>query len=84
MRKVRVPAHRYTPLKENWEALMAPIVGPLKLQIRMNTRSRTVELKVRRLPSAVCIRVFACCLLVSVVRMQRVCVALSCGVCVIV
>ena len=47
MRKVRVPSHRYTPLKENWEAIMAPIVGPLKLLIRMNTKSRCVELKVR-------------------------------------
>ncbi len=46
LRRVRVPAHRYTPLKENWEAVMTPIVEHLKLQIRMNTKTRTVELKV--------------------------------------
>ncbi len=47
VRKVRVPPHRYTPLRENWEAIMAPIVEHLKLQIRMNTKTRSVELKVR-------------------------------------
>jgi hypothetical protein len=46
VRRVRVPAHRYTPLKANWEAVMTPIVEHLKLQIRMNTKTRTVELKV--------------------------------------
>jgi len=44
-RKVNVPAHRYTPLRENWEAIMRPIVDHMKLQIRFNTQSRCVELK---------------------------------------
>jgi RNA-binding protein PNO1 len=47
MRRVRIPAHRYSPLKENWKALMGPVVEHLKLQIRMNTSTRMVELKVR-------------------------------------
>lgn len=45
IRRVRIPAHRYTPLKDNWAALMTPVVEHLKLQIRMNTKTRMVELK---------------------------------------
>eukprot|EP00164_Ancoracysta_twista_P004322 GFYU01005825.1.p1 GENE.GFYU01005825.1~~GFYU01005825.1.p1 ORF type:complete len:268 (+),score=77.15 GFYU01005825.1:100-804(+) len=44
-RKVPVPAHRYTPLKENWMKLYTPIVVNMKLQIRMNTKTRNIELK---------------------------------------
>ena len=44
-RRVRVPANRYTPLRDNWEHMMTPIVKHMKLQIRMNTRNRCVELK---------------------------------------
>ena len=44
-RRVRVPAHRYTPLRQQWEALMAPVVEHLKLLIRFNPRARAVELK---------------------------------------
>ena len=45
IRRVRVPAHRYTPLRNDWANLMKPIVEHLKLQIRMNTKTRCVELK---------------------------------------
>lgn len=45
MRRVVVPAHRYTPLKEHWMKIFTPIVEHLHLQIRFNTRTRTVELK---------------------------------------
>lgn len=90
MRAIRVPGHRYTPLKEHWETIVKPIVGAsrltcscseecpstnrppqsldsprspslnptppssthprhgaehLKLQIRMNTKARAVEIK---------------------------------------
>ena len=45
VRKIRVPPNRYTPLKENWQHIMHPIVTHMKLQIRMNTRTRCVELK---------------------------------------
>ena len=44
-RRVRVPANRYTPLREAWEHMMTPIVKYMKLQIRMNTKNRSVELK---------------------------------------
>ncbi|POM61532.1 RNA-binding protein PNO1-like protein, partial [Phytophthora palmivora] len=44
-RRVRVPAHRYTPLKNDWPNIMKPIVEHLKLQIRMNTKTRCIELK---------------------------------------
>jgi|UniRef100_K3WKW4 RNA-binding protein PNO1 len=44
-RRVRVPAHRYTPLKNDWPNIMKPIVEHLRLQIRMNTKTRCIELK---------------------------------------
>lgn len=47
-RRVRCPAHRYTPLRENWERLLTPLVEYLKLQVRFNTRTRSVELKTSR------------------------------------
>jgi RNA-binding protein PNO1 len=31
-RRVRCPAHRYTPLRENWEQILTPLVEFLKLQ----------------------------------------------------
>jgi RNA-binding protein PNO1 len=44
-RRVRCPAHRYTPLRESWEQLLTPLVEYLKLQVRFNTRTRSVEIK---------------------------------------
>ena len=44
-RSIRVPPQRYTPLKESWEAIVKPIVEHAKLQVRMNTRSRAVEIR---------------------------------------
>jgi RNA-binding protein PNO1 len=44
-RRVRVPKHRLTPLRNAWEQLMAPIVEYLKLQIRFNPVNTSVELK---------------------------------------
>eukprot|EP01043_Picozoa_sp_COSAG02_P058103 COSAG02_NODE_7174_length_3137_cov_20.762673_2_plen_179_part_00 len=46
-RKVLVPPHRYTPLKENWELIYEPLVEQMGLQVRMNVKKRTVELRVR-------------------------------------
>lgn len=46
MRKVPVPAHRYTPLKENWLKIFTPIVEHLQLQVRFNLKTRNVEIKV--------------------------------------
>ncbi|XP_077171148.1 RNA-binding protein PNO1 [Paroedura picta] len=45
MRKIPVPANRYTPLKENWMNIFTPIVEHLQLQIRFNLKTRTVEIK---------------------------------------
>lgn len=45
VRKVPVPPHRMTPLKSKWMEIYEPIVKHLKLQIRMNIRNKTVELK---------------------------------------
>ena len=45
MRKVSVPAHRYTPLKENWVKIFSPVVEHLNLQIRFNLKTRQVELR---------------------------------------
>lgn len=46
LRRVTVPPHRFTPLKENWMKIFSPIVDHLKLQIRLNLKTRNVELKV--------------------------------------
>ncbi|NXS98417.1 PNO1 protein, partial [Jacana jacana] len=45
LRKVAVPANRYTPLKENWMKIFTPIVEHLQLQIRFNLKTRNVEIK---------------------------------------
>ncbi|XP_065834373.1 RNA-binding protein pno1-like [Oscarella lobularis] len=44
-RRIPVPPHRYTPLKENWMKIFTPIVDHLKLQIRLNVKTRTVEMR---------------------------------------
>ncbi|EEC50692.1 predicted protein, partial [Phaeodactylum tricornutum CCAP 1055/1] len=44
-RRVRCPPHRYTPLREHWEQILTPLVEYLKLQVRFNTKSRSVEMK---------------------------------------
>ena len=44
-RRIRCPPHRLTPLRNHWEHLMSPIVEFLKLQIRFNPKTRSVELK---------------------------------------
>lgn len=44
-RRIRCPAHRYTPLRQHWEQILTPLVEYLKLQVRFNTRTRSVELK---------------------------------------
>ena len=48
-RRIRVPPHRLTPLRAQWETLMQPIVEYLKLQIRFNPQNRCVELKTSEL-----------------------------------
>ncbi|KAL4639917.1 RNA-binding protein PNO1 [Arapaima gigas] len=45
IRKIAVPSHRYTPLKENWLKIFTPIVEHLQLQVRFNLKTRNVEIK---------------------------------------
>lgn len=45
LRRIPVPAHRYTPLKENWLKIFTPIVEHLQLQVRFNLKSRNVEIR---------------------------------------
>ncbi|SCU88575.1 LANO_0D02498g1_1 [Lachancea nothofagi CBS 11611] len=44
-RKVPVPPHRMTPLRNNWTKIYPPLVDHLKLQVRMNLKTKTVELR---------------------------------------
>lgn len=44
-RKVLVPPQRFTPLKTNWPKIYPPLVEHLKLQVRMNIKSKAVELR---------------------------------------
>lgn len=44
-RRVRCPPNRLTPLRNQWDNLMTPIVEYLKLQIRFNPATRSVEMK---------------------------------------
>nr|CAG4638720.1 EOG090X0D0V [Cyclestheria hislopi] len=45
IRKITIPSHRYTPLKENWMKIFTPVVEHLHLQIRFNLKSRQVEIR---------------------------------------
>lgn len=44
-RKVPIPPHRMTPLKLSWPKIYPPLVEHLKLQVRMNKKSKVVELR---------------------------------------
>jgi len=45
-RRIPVPHHRLTPLKTHWKELIAPLVEHMKLQVRMNTKRRCIEMKI--------------------------------------
>lgn len=47
-RKVAVPPHRMTPLKNVWSKIYPPLVKHLKLQVRMNLKTKTVELRTNK------------------------------------
>lgn len=47
-RKVAVPPHRMTPLKNTWVKIYPPLVDHLKLQVRMNLKTKTVELRTNK------------------------------------
>mmetsp|Transcript_13946 Transcript_13946/g.15890 ORF Transcript_13946/g.15890 Transcript_13946/m.15890 type:complete len:233 (+) Transcript_13946:104-802(+) len=44
-RRIRIPPHRYTPLRNNWENIMRPLVEHMKIQVRFNPKTRMVEMK---------------------------------------
>ena len=44
-RKVPIPPHRFAPLKTSWPKIYPPLVEHLRLQVRMNMKSRAVELR---------------------------------------
>lgn len=45
LRRIAVPVRRFTPLKDNWLALYKPITEQLKLDMRMNLKTKKVEIK---------------------------------------
>jgi RNA-binding protein PNO1 len=44
-RKVPIPPHRFSWIRTNWPKMYPPLVAQLKLQVRMNVRTRSVELR---------------------------------------
>ncbi|KAI8128284.1 hypothetical protein FF38_04845 [Lucilia cuprina] len=46
MRKIAVPPHRYSSLKEHWMKIFTPIVEHMKLQIRFNMKAKQVEIRI--------------------------------------
>jgi len=44
-RRIPVPPHRLTPLRNNWEKIVTTVVENMKLQIRMNTKKKCIEIK---------------------------------------
>ncbi|TPX12427.1 uncharacterized protein E0L32_006839 [Thyridium curvatum] len=47
-RKVPIPPHRMSPLRTSWMKICDPLVTHLKLQVRMNVKSKAVELRTSR------------------------------------
>lgn len=45
VRKVPVPPHRLSPLKEHWLKIYTPVVEHLRLDIRFNVKSKNVEIR---------------------------------------
>ncbi|KAJ3273260.1 pre-rRNA-processing protein pno1 [Terramyces sp. JEL0728] len=44
-RRIPIPPHRLTPLKKDWLKIYTPLVEHLKLQIRMNLKKKSIDLK---------------------------------------
>ncbi|KAF9349951.1 pre-rRNA-processing protein pno1 [Mortierella sp. NVP85] len=44
-RKIPIPPNRMTPLKNEWMKIYTPLVEHLKLQVRMNVKSKSVEIR---------------------------------------
>ncbi|EST09514.1 K Homology domain protein [Kalmanozyma brasiliensis GHG001] len=48
LRKIPIPPHRLTPLKNEWHKIYTPLVEMASLQVRMNVAKKCVELKSSR------------------------------------
>ncbi len=46
-RRVAIPPHRMTPLKNHWINIFGPLTEMLGLQVRMNVQRKCVEIRVR-------------------------------------
>lgn len=44
-RNIRVPFHRFGPLKHTWLKIYEPLVNHLNLQVRMNARKKEVQIR---------------------------------------
>lgn len=44
-RSVKIPHHRFPPLKKVWMEVYTPVVEQCKLEIRMNLKTRSVDLR---------------------------------------
>ncbi|SNX85988.1 probable PNO1 protein [Melanopsichium pennsylvanicum] len=51
LRKIPIPPHRLTPLKNDWHKIYTPLVEMVGLQVRMNVQKKCVELKSSRFTS---------------------------------
>lgn len=45
MHSVIVPPNRLTPLKNNWEKICETVVKNMKLQIRLNLKKKTIDIR---------------------------------------
>jgi RNA-binding protein PNO1 len=66
-RKVFVPAHRYTPIKEHWMEIYTPIFEQMKIDIRMNLKvcitvsgSRTLSRQMKIIGTVLCAECLLC------------------------
>merc|ERR1719319_1358746 len=44
-RRVRIPQHRYQPLRKRWAQIVEPLVKQLKIQVRCLPQKKVIELK---------------------------------------
>ncbi|KAA8652169.1 pre-rRNA-processing protein pno1 [Aspergillus tanneri] len=47
-RKIPIPPHRFSPIKAEWPKIYPPLCEHLKLQVRMNIKNKSVELRSSR------------------------------------
>ena len=40
-----MPRHRFAPLKTHWDSILKTLVEHMKLQVRMNTKRRAIEMR---------------------------------------